>query len=243
MSSNLFSSLRRASLLGCVALGPALAACGEKAAVPAHVTEADLAREAEASDPKRFLTGGERVFFDDFERAELGDRWVRDRIDSEAEASEWRIENGWVRTAKTKNQGVFAKVLPTTGNVRIEFLAASDKPTQGDFAGDLKIEAFNTEPKHEKGYSFINGGWKNTFDTIAKLGEHTADDKRKAARTLEPGRQYRFAAVVTDDQLLWFRDGELLYKFDDKAPVRGEWIGLNNWLANARFDEVAVFKL
>jgi len=228
--------------IGWVALG-GLAGCGEKASIPAHVTLEDLAREQAASDPKRFLTGGERVFFDDFERPELGPGWVQDRIASEPEPAEWRIDKGWVRTAKTKNQGLFAKVLPTTGVVRIELLAASDNPASGSFDGDLKIEAFNTEPLHEKGYSFINGGWKNTFDTIAKLGEHTADDKRKAARTLEAGRQYRFAAVVTDNQLLWFRDGELLYSFDDKSPVRGPWLGLNNWLANARFDEVAVFRL
>jgi len=238
--------LKSSSFLSCIVGGVVsvgLVGCGERVEIPAHFTEAELARTQVESDPKRFLTGGERVFFDDFERAELGPGWVQERIASEAEPPEWRIDKGWVRTAKTKNQGVFAKVIPTTGNVRIEFLAASDKPAAGSFDGDLKVEAFNTEPAHEKGYSFINGGWKNTFDTIAKLGEHSADDKRKAARTLEPGRQYRFAAVVTDSQLLWFRDGELLYSFDDQAPVRGEWLGLNNWLANARFDEVAVFKL
>ncbi len=220
-----------------------LAACGEKVAIPAHVTVEDLAREQAASDPKRFLTGGERVFFDDFERDELGANWVRERIDKEPEASEWRIEKGWVRTAKTKNQGLYAKVVPTTGNVRIELLMASDTPAKGAFEGDLKIEAFNTAAKHEAGYSFINGGWGNRFDTISKLGEHTADDKRSPAKTIEAGRQYRYAAVVTDRNLYWFRDGELLYTFPDGAPVRGEWLGLNNWLANARFDEVAVFKL
>ena len=220
-----------------------LFACGDKVAIPAHVTEAELAREQAASDPRRLLTGGERVFFDDFERPELGASWVAERLEAEPAPPEWRIDNGWVRTTNTRNQGVFAKALPTEGDVRIEFLAASDAPARGAFEGDLKIEAFNTEPKHEKGYSFINGGWKNAFDTIAKLGEHSADDRRKAARPLEAGRQYRFAVVATRDKLHWFRDGELLYSFDDKAMVRGPWIGLNNWMANARFDEVAVFKL
>ena len=221
-----------------------VSACGEKIPIPAHVTEADLAKEKAASDPKRFLTGGERVFFDDFERAELGAAWVPSRIAEEAEPPEWRIDNGWVRTARTKNQGVFAKALPASGDVRIEFLAASDPPAgKGSFDGDLKIEAFNTEPAHEKGYSFINGGWKNTYDTIAKLGEHTADERRKAAKVVEAGRVYRYAIVLAGTKLHWFRDGELLYTFDDPKPVRGPWIGLNNWLANARFDEVAVFRL
>lgn len=219
------------------------AACGEKVPIPAHVSEAEIAAQQAAADPKRWLTGGEVVFKDDFERAEIGDRWVRDRLEAEAAPSEWRIDNGWVRTAKTKNQGLFAKVLPTTGNVRVELLMASDPPTAGPFEGDLKIEAFCTAPKHETGYSFINGGWKNSLDTIAKLGEHTADDKRKPARPIEPGRQYRFAAVLADGHLYWFRDGELLYTFDDAAPVRGEWLGLNAWTSNARYDEITVFKL
>ena len=220
-----------------------LAACGEKVAIPAHVTLEDLARDQAAADPKRFLTGGERVFFDDFERPELGANWVQERIAKEPEAPEWRIDKGWVRTAKTKNQGVYAKVLPATGNVRIELLMASDMPANGKFEGDLKIEAFNTDAQHEKGYSFINGGWGNRFDTISKLGEHTADDRRSPAKPIEAGRQYRYAAVVADRALYWFRDGELLYTFPDVAPVRGEWLGLNNWLANARFDEIAVFRL
>jgi hypothetical protein len=222
-----------------------VAACDERVPIPAHVTEADLAREKAASDPRRWLTGGERVFFDDFERAELGASWVTSRIEGEAEMPEWRIDNGWVRTARTKNQGIFAKVLPTSGDVRIELLAASDPPIggKGSFDGDLKVEAFSTEPEHEKGYSFINGGWKNTYDTIAKLGEHSADERRKAAKVVEAGRQYRYAVVMAGTKLHWFRDGELLYTFEDPRPVRGPWLGLNNWLANARFDEVAVFKL
>ena len=113
-----------------------LAACGEKVAIPAHVTVEDLAREQAASDPKRFLTGGERVFFDDFERDELGANWVRERIDKEPEASEWRIEKGWVRTAKTKNQGLYAKVVPTTGmssvnGARVGFSGPNRSPAPG----------------------------------------------------------------------------------------------------------------
>lgn len=222
-------------IIGLVVSWP-LSACGDKAAIPTHyVAEPEV-------DPARLLTGGERVFFDDFERPELGTSWVLERLPDEPEP-DWRIESGWVRTSRTKNQRLYAKVLPETGDVRVELLAASDPPARGAFAGDLKIEAFNTAPAHEKGYSFINGGWNNAFDTIAKLGEHSADDKRKPARPLTAGQVYRYAAVMTQDKLYWFRDGVLLYTFDEPAPVRGPWLGLNNWLANARFDEVAVFRL
>ncbi len=54
--------------------------CGEKVPIPAHVTEAEIAAQQAAADPKRWLTNGERVFFDDFERAELGEAWVRDSV-------------------------------------------------------------------------------------------------------------------------------------------------------------------
>lgn len=228
------------SIFTCLVL--TLGAC-EKGEIPPHVTQAELEAERQAQDPKRFLTGGERVFFDDFQRPELGDKWVQDRIASESEPPSWAIDNGWVRTGKTKNQGIYANAIPTTGNVRVEISMASDKPLAGAFAGDLKIEAFNTEPKHEKGYSFINGGWNNRFDTIAKLGEHTADDKRKPAREIEEGKVYRYAVVLAGAQIHWFREGELLYTFEDRTPVRGPWLGLNAWLSNARFDEVAVYKL
>lgn len=236
------SPKRAAAPLLLAVLALALGAC-EKGEIPPHVNQAELEAERQAQDPKRLLSGGERVFYDDFQRAELGDKWVQDRIATEAEPPSWAIEGGWVRTGKTKNQGVFANAIPTSGDVRIEVSMASDKPLSGAFAGDLKIEAFNTEPKHEKGYSFINGGWSNRFDTIAKLGEHTADDKRKPAREVEEGKVYRYAVVLAGSQIHWFRDGELLYTFEDRAPVRGPWLGLNAWLSNARFDEVAVYKL
>jgi hypothetical protein len=216
--------------------------CG-KTPIPPHVTEAQVRAELEADDPTRFLTGGERIFFEDFERAELGPKWVIERLEAEPNPPTWRIEKGWLTNTDAKNQGAWIEVLPTTGNVRIEFLAASDKPKSGKFVGDLKCEAFATAPKHEAGYSFINGGWSNQFDTIAKLGEHSADDKRKPARPVEEGRAHRFAIVVTADKLLFFRDGEHLYTFADKAPVRGPWFAFNNWLTNARFDELAVYKL
>jgi hypothetical protein len=217
-------------------------ACGDKQ-IPAHVTEEQVKTELEASDPTRFLTGGERIFFEDFERAELGPKWVIERLEAEPNPPTWTLDNGWLRNTDAKNQGAWIEILPTTGKVRIEFLAVSDKPKTGKFVGDIKCEAFATAPKHEAGYSFINGGWSNQFDTIAKLGEHSADDKRKPAKPVEEGRVHRYAVVVTDTKLHFFREGELLYTFDDPRPVRGPWFAFNNWLTHARFDELAVFKL
>ncbi|MCC6623281.1 MAG: hypothetical protein IT385_18625 [Deltaproteobacteria bacterium] len=221
----------------------ALGAC-ESRAIPAHVTPEAVRAEAARFDPGRYLTGGELVFKDDFERAELGPRWVVERSPKEADAADWRIEGGWLMTQNTKNQGVWAEVIPD-GPVRVELVARSLTPPdkRQRFVGDLKLEAFATGPEHEKGYSLINGGWSNQFDTIAKLGEHSADERRVAARPLEADKVYRYAAVRTKDKILFFRDGELLYTFDDARPIQGRWLGLNNWQSHAAFGEVAVYKL
>ncbi len=226
-----------------VALALGVIGCDSRA-IPARVTPEQVRAAAAAFDPSRFLTGGERVFHDDFERVELGPRWTIERLPAEELPADWRIEAGWLRTQNTKNQGAWAEVIPD-GPVRVELVARSlppDNPRQR-FVGDLKLEAFATGPAHEKGYSLINGGWSNQFDTVAKLGEHSADERRVPAKPLEPDRVYRYAAVRTKDKVLWFRDGELLYTFDDASPLQGRWLGLNNWQSNAAFGEVSVFKL
>lgn len=223
-----------------VAFALTVGACG-KAPIPERVDPEAIKKELLAADPARLLTGGNRIFFDDFERTELGDRWVIERIPSEPRPPVWRLEGGWLRNNDAKNQGAWVKAIPETGNVRIEFLAVSDPPVRGAFVGDLKCEAFATEPLHEKGYSFINGGWNNTLDTIAKLGEHSADDKRVPATPVVEGQVHRYAVILDERQLHFFRDGQHLYTFDDPAPVRGPWFGFNNWLTNARFDELAIY--
>lgn len=210
--------------------------------IPEHVTEAQVQQELASKDPSRLLQGGERIFFEDFNRETLGDKWVLERIATEDTPATWTLENGWLRNADAKNQGAWVKAIPESGDVRIEFLAASDTPKTGRFPGDLKCEAFATEPAHEKGYSFINGGWNNQFDTIAKLGEHSADDKRKASLPVAEGQVHRYAVIRDSGKLHFFRDGSHLYTYEDPRPVSGPWFGFNNWLSNARFDELAVYK-
>jgi hypothetical protein len=234
-------TLRRSLLAAAIALSASHgSACGE-VPIPEHITEEQVKSELAAADPARLLEGGTRVFFEDFERQSLGDKWVIERIASEANPGTWTIEGGWLRNRDAKNQGAWVKALPEKGDVRIEFLAVSDKPASGRFPGDLKCEAFATDPAHEKGYSFINGGWNNQFDTIAKLGEHSADDKRKPALPVVEGKVHKFAVILDGTDLHLFRDGSHLYTYPDPRPVRGPWFGFNNWLSNARFDELAVY--
>lgn len=227
--------------------------CGEKS-IPARVTpEAiaqsasrdDAARAAEEAELKRLLTGGELAYSLDFVSSTLPEGAVTERLPEEAAPARWRIENGWLRNDDAKNQGIWVEALPEgDGPVRIEFRAISRKPPGNrPFPGDIKCEAFATAPKHEAGYSFINGGWSNQFDTIARIGEHSADDRRKAARAVEDGREYHYAIIRRGTRLDWVRDGELLYTFEDKDHVNGRWFGFNNWLSDVAYRDLKVWRL
>lgn len=226
----------------------------ERRAIPARVTaeavEAEAQRmkaaeEAEKAALQALLEGGELVHETRFTGSTVPPGFSAERLTEEPAPAIWRVEGGWLRNDNAKNQGVWIEAIPDgAGPVRIEFSARSVKPPGNrPFPGDIKIEAFATRPAHEAGYSFINGGWSNQFDTIARLGEHSADDKRKPAKPVEEGRTYRYAIVRRGGRLDFIRDGELLYTYEDAAPVAGRWIGFNNWLSDVSFRDLKVFAL
>jgi hypothetical protein len=228
-------------------------ACGEKS-IPPRVDEATLAadearakaeKDAARAELDRLLTGGEEVFALSLANPDLPSGAKVERLPEEAAPARWRVEDGWLRNDDAKNQGLWIEALPAEDvPVRIEFVAKSRKPPGNrPFPGDIKCEAFATEPRHEAGYSFINGGWSNQFDTIARLGEHSADDRRKVAMRVEEGREYRYAIIRRGARLDWVRDGELLYTYEDAAPVRGRWFGFNNWLSDVSYKDFRVFRI
>jgi hypothetical protein len=226
----------------------------ERRAIPPRVTtesvEAAARRaEQEAAAEKAalaaLLEGGELVHATRFIGSAVPAEFSAERLTDEPAPAIWRVEAGWLRNDNAKNQGMWVEALPEgDGPVRIEFSARSVKPPGNrPFPGDIKIEAFATRPAHEAGYSFINGGWSNQFDTIARLGEHSADDKRSPAKPVEEGKTYRYAIVRRGGRLDFLRDGELLYRYEDAAPVTGRWIGFNNWLSDVSFRDLKVFRL
>jgi len=194
----------------------------------------------------RLLRGGELVFQDTFDRAELGSRW-------KAATKDWRIEGGWVHSEHPKNKGLWLlQELPP--NTRVEFDVRSEPLANGKpFPGDTKCEIFATEPHHQGGYILINGGWHNQLDVIARLDEHGKDRKSQAARPVEPSRVYHWAVVrlmappdaetSRRGTIWWFRDGALFMTYEDPAPVDGRYFGFNNWETNVFYDNLKVFKL
>jgi hypothetical protein len=221
--------------------------------IPARVTEAEVAarddaeearRKAETDELKALLSAGRSIYRLDLTADPTLSTFTRERLPDEAAPAVWTVEDGWIRNDDARNQGLWLEVLPSGGIVRVTFTARSRKPPgKRPFAGDLKVEAFATEPRHEAGYSFINGGWSNRFDTIARTGEHSADERRTPAHPIEQDRVYRYDIVRRGPRLDFLRDGVLLYTFQDADPVRGRWFGFNNWLSAVEFKDLEVFEL
>lgn len=231
------------------ALGLCLAACVPPAPPPPRPSAAEVAKRAapstrppSADDAKQRarrdgLEGGTLIFSDDFERGELGGDWRFDQ------PGEWTLDEGVLRANRVevyeeRNKGVWLK-RPLPEKVRVEF-----RGEVRSGSGDIKCEIFATEPKHEAGYSVIFGGWNNTINTIARLGEH--ETERRVQRPHVPVRsqkRYLWTLVRSDDVMRWYVDGRFMLAYEDSAAVRGGFFGFNNWLSDVRFDEVRVYDL
>lgn len=191
---------------------------------------------ARATVPEQLLEGGELVFSDDFERAELGEQWTTTHAG-------WRIEAGELHDTNAKNVGLWLEQqLPE--RVRVEFDVRSE-PTPGakTFAGDAKCEIFAARPEHQAGYVIINGGWSNRLDVIARLDEHGGDRLAKDSVRVEPSVSYRWAVARTGSTLHFFRDGVLILSYPDAAPLTGRFFGFNNWESRLYLDNLAIYRL
>lgn len=215
-----------ALLLACIC------ACEKKAIPPRGETEAS----APAVDPVTYLSQGERVFFDDFERDELGSSWT-------TKHPGWRIEAGVLRDDNAKNEGLWLNQ-PLPKKVRVSFkIRSNSMPAGKKVPGDLKCEAFATKQEHEAGYVFINGGWSNQLDVIARLDEHGADRLEQPAHKVKADEWSQWDVVRAGNNIYWFKAGKLLMHYPDANPIEGPFFGFNNWESRSSFDDLAVFEL
>jgi hypothetical protein len=191
---------------------------------------------------------GELLFSDDFERKTLGKDW-------KSVHKGWKIVNGWVHSSKAHNRALWL-AQNFSGDIIIEFDARSEPPTKGAFRGDIKCDAFATEPKRvacgkdlcSMGYVVINGGWFNKFDLIARLDEHKSDSAIVKKRTtksahseIKPSVTYRWKIVRQGNTVHWYRDDVLQLSFEDSKPLAGGFFGFNNWESNVYFDNLKVY--
>ena len=194
------------------------------------------------------LKGGRLVFKDDFERTDLGSKW-------KAASPEWKLQDGEIVNTFAENKGLWLLEKLPPGDVRIEFDVRSDpfqkKVQDGslreEFPGDLKCEAFNTEPDHQKGYIFIFGGWQNRVNRIARLEEHGNGEGAQVVdgppHAVEAGHTYHMKLLRIDNTLAYYADDESLVHFTDPRLIRGSYFGFNNWHSHLTFDNVAVYAL
>jgi hypothetical protein len=211
----------------------------EGKAIPARSESQPLVQTPLATpeiSPTSWLTKGDRVFFDDFERAELGDSWTTTHRG-------WRIVDGSVFDDSAKNAGLWLEY-PLPRRARISFRARSESMPDGKpFPGDVKCEVFATRAEHQAGYVLINGGWANQLDVIARLDEHGKDRMEQRAEAVVPDVWAQWDIVRADGNVHWFRDGKLLMSFVDEDPIHGSYFGFNNWESRSSFDDLAVYAL
>lgn len=189
-------------------------------------------------------TGGELVYENTFE-GPLGPEWVQSEPDLGWKAGTWKIEDGRLVAKDIHNAALWLKT-PLPEKVRIEFVARalSDE-------GDVKAEAFGDGRTHQSGYIFINGGWKNTVNAIARLDEHgedRKDDRRCASRggksrCVEPDVDYDWVIERTDGEVRWYLNGTLFLTWDDDHPLPGRHFAFNNWEAPVQFDDLRIYDL
>ncbi len=217
------------------------AAAAEPAAVPA------AAAKAPAGPPDSPIVG---VYYDSFDRAELGPEW-------NATSSEWRIVAGRLCGQRARNHPAWLRrKLPV--NARIEFDATSTSPD-----GDLKVEIWGDGKSFAKGTSYtdatsylaIFGGWKNQFHVLARIDEHapgrpevkvTAGGDLKA-RPVVANTAYHFKLERLDGKTVrWFVDDIEVLSFEDPKPMKGEGhehLGFNDWEVQVCFDNLQITAL
>lgn len=179
-------------------------------------------------------------FFDDFDRAQIGQSYRRT-------GGNWRIEKGQLRVRGAKNHPLWLlRTLPD--DVRVELDARSESPD-----GDIKVELFGDGASHAHGdryeatsYVIIFGGWNNSKNVLARLDEHGVDRVVGPERRVEPGRTYHFRIDRVDGRLRVWVDGEQLLEMTDPSPLRGrghDHFGFNNWKSDLWFDNLRVTPL
>ena len=180
---------------------------------------------------------GKLVFSDDFERSEIGDRYLQAAPDRGWKAGPWRIEHGWLVGKDIHNAALWLQLeLPEKARIELDVRADSK-------VGDVKCEVFGDGEHHQSGYILIFGGWKNSVNCIARQDEHAEDRREDRRLRVEPDVDYHWTITRTDHTVRWYIDGELFLIYDDRNPVRGRHFGFNNWEAPTRFDNLKIYDI
>ena len=180
---------------------------------------------------------GALIFSDDFNRAELGDKYT-------VQGGDWKIENGEVVSSKAENRNLVLSgiELPQNGVVELTMWSESKAvDVKFNLWGDGKIH------DHGDGYSFILGGWSNRISVISKLHEHEKNRSQDKKTKWKKGEKYKVTVARKDSKIKWLVNGKLYLEYVDSSPLKvGEGfnrLSFGNWRSQVHFDDLKIYKL
>lgn len=174
-------------------------------------------------------TSGKTLFTDNFERAELGDRYLQGQPDPGHKAAKWQIQDFCslkvpstdsdrrTRVAELYLGGSVMVSVPmycdrqlvgeNIHNAALWLQTALPERTRVEFLatpltkkGDVKAEIFGDGLTHQSGYILIMGGWSNQLNIIARQDEH-GEDRRRDNRCVV--RERRRSCANQDQTYHW----------------------------------------
>jgi len=178
----------------------------------------------------------EKIFEDNFERAELGENYT-------VQGGEWKIEEGAITSSKAENRNLVLTgvYLPQNGVIELTMWSESE-------GVDVKFNAWGDGKIHDHGdgYSFILGGWQNRVSVISKLHEHEKKRSEERDIRLKKGERYRVKIVRKASDIKWFVNDKLFLSYNDEDPLKTDdgfdKLSFGNWRSKVFFDDLKIYK-
>ncbi|HQB10086.1 MAG TPA: hypothetical protein PLW37_09470 [bacterium] len=178
----------------------------------------------------------EKIFEDNFERAELGENYT-------VQGGDWKIDAGAITSSKAENRNLVltGAALPQNGVIELTMWSESE-------GVDVKFNAWGDGKIHDHGdgYSFILGGWQNRVSVISKLHEHEKKRSEERDIRLKKGERYRVKIVRKASDIKWFVNDRHFMSYNDDDPLKTsdgfDRFSFGNWRSKVFFDDLKIYK-